>query len=228
MILFIKHEGIEGPGTLGYFFNATCWATETVELWKGENLPPLDKCEAVISMGGPMNVYEEEKYPFLVLEDEFLRGAIERHIPTLGICLGAQLLAKCEGAEVRKADCKEIGWHKVSFTKEAHSDPLFNGLSNSLDVFQWHEDTFDIPKKGRLLATSEICKNQAMRIDKYAWGLQFHPELTLQMIEDWVDYYDAAFDKNRFIDGYLKNNDRYYMQAQLLYRNFANTIAKEG
>src|SRR3989338_3589519 len=154
MILIIKHEEIEGPGNLGYFFNATDWETRTSELWNGEALPSLDRCEAVISMGGPMNVYEEEKYPFLGLETEFLDGAIRKKIPTLGICLGGQLVAKATGAEVKKSEKEEVGWYRLGLTKEADLDPLFKDLPRSFDVFQWHEDTFEPPRGSRLLATS--------------------------------------------------------------------------
>ena len=226
MVLIIKHEEIEGPGTLGYFFNSTHWEVETVELGNGGRLPSLDRCEAIISMGGPMNVYEEDRFPFLGLETEFLKGAIDKTIPILGICLGAQLLAKSMDAEVRKAECEEIGWYNLKLTKEARSDPLFKGLSSGLEAFQWHEDTFDIPPRGHLLATSSNCKNQAMRIGVAAWGLQFHPEVTLQMIEDWIDYYQPGnFNRSNLIDGYLEKRDRYYAQGQRLYQNFAGIIA---
>lgn len=229
MILIIQHVEIEGPGTLGHFLKNADWEVKTVELYNGDILPSLDDCEAIISLGGSMNVYEEDKYPFLGLEDEFLKGAIEKNIPTLGICLGAQLLAKCMDAEVKRAEQEEVGWYKVKLTKEAYRDSLFKGLPDSLDVFQWHEDMFDIPKGAVLLATSEgPCRNQAMRIGGCAWGLQFHPEITCQMIEDWVDYYPIDLDKEKLVYGYIRRKDRYEKQAQMFYINFANVILKSA
>ena len=103
MILFIKHIDIEGPGTLGEFFEQTAWTVKTVNLHKGEELPPLDLCEAIVSLGGPMNVYETDIYPFLEVEEDFLKNALKKNIPILGICLGGQLLAKILRGKVEKS-----------------------------------------------------------------------------------------------------------------------------
>ncbi len=224
MILFIKHIEIEGPGTLGEFFKETSWKTKIVELDKAGTLPSVDECEAIISLGGPMNVYQADKYSFLTTEENFLREALGKEIPILGICLGAQLLAKAAGAEVKKAKHEEIGWHKVDLTKEGINDPLFNGLNRSLEVFQWHEDTFDIPKRGALLATSSICRNQAVRIDKYAWGLQFHLEITPEMLEAWLNYYPKDLDRDKLLLDCFKKKDAYQREARLVYLNFARII----
>ena len=186
MILVIKHESNEGPGTLGDFIKSSGYKVEIAELAKGDSLPSLSECDWIISLGGPMNVYEEDEYPFLGLEDEFLRGAIEKKVPTLGICLGAQMLAKCMKAEVIRSKVKEIGWCQVRLTKDARYDPLFHGLPESLTVFQWHEDTFAVPVKSVLLATGSECQNQAIRIGHHAWAIQFHPEMTPQMIPNWA------------------------------------------
>ena len=120
MVVFIKHIDIEGPGTLGEFFNnQTSWQTKIVELENGEMLPSLDECKAIISLGGPMNVYEEDKYPFLKDEDEFLRKGIKKEIPILGICLGAQLLAKACGVKIEKAKQAVVadGWKRALIKK---------------------------------------------------------------------------------------------------------------
>ncbi|HTZ11087.1 MAG TPA: type 1 glutamine amidotransferase, partial [Candidatus Margulisiibacteriota bacterium] len=129
MILVIKHIEIEGPGSIAEFFRHTAWDFSTVELSKGQKLPGyLDGLEAIISLGGPMNVYEEEKHPFLKEEDSFLKEALRQEIPVLGICLGAQLLAKAASARVNKAPQKEIGWSTVTLTEEADCDPFFAHL----------------------------------------------------------------------------------------------------
>jgi GMP synthase-like glutamine amidotransferase len=224
MILIIKHIFIEGPGTLGEFFADTSWRVNTIELENGDALPPLDECTAVISLGGPMNVYETDKHPFLMTEEIFLRRALEKKLPVLGICLGAQLLAKSVGAPIYKAEQKEIGWQSVNLTEEGMRDNLFKGMDDVLDVFQWHEDTFDNPKQGRLLATSNICRNQAFRIGNCAWGLQFHLELTERMLENWLDYYKVDLDKDKLLQDYFIRKDKYNKQARLLYLNFASLI----
>lgn len=233
MILFIKHIDIEGPGTLGEFFEKqSSWQVKTIEMDKGESLPPLSGCSAVISLGGPMNVYESDKYPFLDIEKDFLREAIRKETPVLGICLGAQLLASAASAGVRKADEKEVGWYKVGLTAEGTQDMLFDGLQNDLDVFQWHEDTFDIPAGGARLAGSGVCRNQAFRVGKNAYGLQFHLEVTPEMIESWVErYMDNSSASPQTQDLLLKS---YKMkgplekQADTVYLNFARIIAAAG
>ncbi|MDD5155363.1 MAG: type 1 glutamine amidotransferase [Candidatus Omnitrophica bacterium] len=189
-ILFIKHIDIEGPGSIEEFFSATGRPLKTVDLSCAGHLPDdLSGIAAVISLGGPMNVYEEGKYPFLKEEDGFLKMALRQGIPILGICLGAQLLAKACGAKVKKATVEEIGWRSVSLTRSGRGDPLFKGLDSRLDVLQWHQDTFEIPEGGIRLAESGDCLNQAFKIGRNAYGIQFHIEVTARMIESWLARY---------------------------------------
>lgn len=224
MILFVKHAQTEGPGILGDFFKETSWQIRTVELWNKEILPKVNDCEAIISLGGPMNVYETEKYPFLEKEEDFLKTALDKKIPVLGICLGAQLLAKVCQAKVTKAANKEIGWYKVQLKDNSRvSDGLFAGMPSELDVFQWHEDTFSIPDKGTLLATSVTCENQAMRVYDNAWGLQFHPEMTDNMIDVWCKGYSKS-QRDEMLLTYFQKKDVYVKQARLLCLNFSKAI----
>ncbi len=205
MILIVKHVAIEGPGTIGTFFEQLRWDMRTVELQEvGASCCPcghqdafpddLSCTEAIIILGGPMNVYEENKYPFLKEEHVFIEEALRREIPILGICLGAQLLAKAAGAKIHKADCTQIGWDSVELTPEGIEDHLFSGLPARLRVFQWHEDTFELPTGAVLLATSQDCRNQAFRVGKNAYGLQFHVEVTDREIKDWFDEYCAEYE----------------------------------
>jgi GMP synthase (glutamine-hydrolysing) len=186
-ILIIKHVEQEGPGMLGMFLEDAGWSMKSVELGRGEPLPEnLGHVAAVIMLGGPMNVYEEEPYPFLRDEDRLIKQVLKEEIPFLGICLGAQLLAKACGARVMKAARKEIGWYNVELTSEGLRDRLFKGVVPPLTVFQWHEDTFDVPESGRLLCRSEIVPNQAFRVGSCAYGLQFHVEVSHEMVETWM------------------------------------------
>ncbi len=228
-ILIIKHIEIEGPGSIEEFFRNTAWNLKIINLGKGEKfLDSLQDIEAIISLGGPMNVYEETRYPFLKNENAFLRKVLKEEIPVLGICLGAQLLAKACGAKIRKADTKEIGWYKVNLTDGGRCDPLFAGLPKELTVFEWHADTFEIPKGAQLLAESESCPNQVFRFGKNAYGMQFHIEVTPNMIETWINQYAkeeiAEVDgKNMLIEAY-KRNEIFQRQADLIYLNFARII----
>jgi GMP synthase-like glutamine amidotransferase len=178
------HVDSEGPGVLAEVLEAAGAAVETVHLHRGERLPAPDALEAAVVLGGPMNVYEEPIHPFLRDEDRFLREAAEHGLPVLGICLGAQLIAKAAGAAVRKNRVKEVGWYTVSLTEDGVRDPLFRELPPSLTVLQWHEDTFDVPAAGTLLATGKECLNQAFRVGN-SWGLQFHLEADRPMLREW-------------------------------------------
>jgi GMP synthase-like glutamine amidotransferase len=131
-----------------------------------------------------MNVYEEAEHPFLAAETVFLREAAARDLPVLGICLGAQMIAKAAGAAVTSNPVPELGWGIVSLTGEGRADPLFAGLPDALPVFQWHGDTFAIPAGGTLLATGGDCRNQALR-HRNSWGLQFHLEADRTLLASW-------------------------------------------
>ena len=157
-----------------------------IELEAGGVLPDdLTDLLAVVSLGGPMNVYEVDKYPFLRAEDQFIKKIIKTEIPFLGVCLGAQLLAKAAGAKVYKAQQEEIGWFDVAITAEGARDQLFAGLPARLEVFQWHGDTFDLPSWAQLLAHGRAVKNQAFRVGPVAYGLQFHLEVNESIIQSW-------------------------------------------
>jgi GMP synthase (glutamine-hydrolysing) len=186
-VLIVKHVEQEGPGMLGKSFEDEGWELVTVELGRGEPLPDcLDGIAAVVVLGGPMNVYEEEAYPFLKHEDLLIKEVLREEIPFLGICLGAQLLAKVCRARVTKAAQKEVGWYAIDLTEKARQDRLFRQCRGPLTVFQWHEDTFEIPDGGVLLGTSAVVRNQAFRIGSCAYGLQFHVEASLDMVEAWM------------------------------------------
>jgi GMP synthase-like glutamine amidotransferase len=231
MVLAIKHVSIEGPGIISDFFRNSKWQLETIDLGNGEKLPSdFNNIEAVIVLGGPMNANEEDRFPFLKEEDIFIKQAIKREMPILGICLGAQLLAKATSAKVRKAKKKEIGWYKVRLTEDGKSDQLFKDLDVELDVFQWHEDTFELPDKAVLLATSNICRNQAFRFSKNAYGLQFHIEVTPDMIKAWIKEY-ADDEETRSINiqkMFLDTDDKkrkFIKQSNRLLSNFSQLIA---
>ena len=193
-VLIIKHVDMEGPGLIEDYLKEEKIPYRILNLNTGVRFPKLDGFTHIVILGGPMNVYEEDRYPFLKNEDLFIKEAIQRGKSVLGICLGAQLIAKALGAKVFKAPLKEIGWYDVSLTEDGSKDSLFSHLPKTLSVFQWHEDTFEIPNAGKLIATSTSVPHQAFKYGENAYGLQFHLEVTEKMIREWMESYELEFD----------------------------------
>ena len=185
-ILFIQHVRNEGPGSFKEGLDEMGVSSHILEIFSDKNFFLPTDCRGVIILGGPMNVDEESKYPFLKEEKEFIKDILKKEIPLLGICLGAQLIAQVAGGAVIKAQEKEIGWYPIRLTDAGEKDPLFQGLPKLFEVFQLHEDTFEIPPKGERLATSDGCLNQGFRTGKRGYGLQFHLEANSEMVHDWL------------------------------------------
>ncbi len=186
-VLVFQHVPRETLGSLESVLRRAGLTWRYVELFAGvpDGLD-LDLAAGLIVLGGPMNVDETDRYPFLGPEVVWIRQAVQRRIPMLGICLGSQLLAKAFGARVYPNPVKEIGWYEVELTPPAAEDPLFAGCPVRPTVFQWHGDTFDLPPGATLLATAPLCRHQAFRVDPHAYGLQFHIEMTAELIESWL------------------------------------------
>ena len=151
-----------------------------------EALPDVSRYNGLIVLGGPMNVDQAERFPHLTAEIAAIQQAIERGIPILGICLGAQLLAAALGANVRPHTVREIGWYRLHPTAAARSDPLCRHFDGSQHVFQWHAYTFDLPPGAVHLASTPTCPTQAFRFGDRAYGLQFHLEADEQLIHKWL------------------------------------------
>jgi len=190
----MKHIEIEGPGLIEHCLKQEKIPYQILNLSTSAHFPKLDDLTHIVLLGGPMNVYEEDRYPFLREEDLFIKESIQRGKSILGICLGAQLIAKALGAKVFKAPMKEIGWYDVSLTKEGSKDPLFSTLPKIFPVFQWHEDTFELPRGSKLIATSPSVPHQAFRYGENVYGLQFHLEVTQEMIREWMETYEEEFE----------------------------------
>lgn len=149
----------------------------------------LDELDLLIICGGPMSVYEEEQYPWLVSEKQFVQKAIELGKKVLGICFGAQMIAELLGSPVYRNAYKEIGWHSINRTQEQH--PWLDSLPEQFISFQWHGDTFDLPADTRLLAYSEACRVQAFAYREHVLGLQFHLETTPACMESMFAHWSS-------------------------------------
>ena len=205
-VLVLQHVASEGLGLIAKSLRQKGLGADFIKIYRNERVPNnIQGYDGLIVLGGPMGVYEEDIFPFIKDEISLIKNALRNDIPILGICLGAQLLAKAAGADVYKGKKKEIGWYKVELTEAGKSDGLFIGLPDEFIVFQWHGDTFDlgtppplspsmrgtgggVPSK--CLASSELFANQIIKVGKNAYGLQFHLEVTEEMIRDWIDVND--------------------------------------
>jgi GMP synthase (glutamine-hydrolysing) len=179
-ILVLRHEPFEHLGYFADILTGHHIAFDYKDL--GESLC-LDGYSALIVMGGPQSA--NDPLPGLAAEIHLISQAIQAQLPVLGICLGAQLIAKALGARVYPNAVKEIGWAPVFFTAAAQRDPLFAGLASPTTFFHWHGETFDLPAAAERLAYSAHCPQQAFRYGKNVYGIQFHPEITPAMIVDW-------------------------------------------
>lgn len=210
-VLVLQQEECEHLGVFSQVFDEKNIEYEYVELFNDASVPhSLEGYTALIILGGPMNVYEEDKYLFLRDEDLLIKEALKKGLPTLGICLGSQLIPKAAESRVYKGQRKEIGWYEVGLTKEGKRDKIFSMFEDQFTVFQWHGDTFDLPKGAVLLAKSDLY-NQAFRIGN-AYALQFHLEVTEEMIKGWIKKYqeelqslEGVIDPEKILEDTKKN-----------------------
>jgi len=183
-VVAFRHVPFEGLGHIRQILEARGIAIEFADLYLPETPAPETATAAgLIFLGGPMSV--NDGLPYLEQEIEYIRRAANTGQPVLGVCLGAQLAAKALGTRVYRNQVSEIGWFGIHPTGAARKDPLFRGFHDSETVFHWHGETFDLPSGAALLASSERCPHQAFRLGSCIYGLQFHLEVTPEMIDDW-------------------------------------------
>jgi GMP synthase-like glutamine amidotransferase len=173
-IHYLQHVEFEDAANIVPWAEARGHAVNRTRLYENEPLPPADAFDWLVIMGGPMNIDEHDRYPWLVREKQFIAETIGRNKPVLGICLGAQLLADVLGGRVTPNGEKEIGWFPVSLTDGASGLPVFRALPEEFLPFHWHGDTFSIPPGAVHAAGSEACANQAFQYGDRVVGLQFH------------------------------------------------------
>lgn len=186
--LILQHSATAGPGRVGDALDALGWETRIVRSFAGEAVPPTPPpdCAALVALGGAMSVHDEMEYPFLADEKRLLRHALAEDFPTLGICLGAQLLAHVAGARVYTGLKPERGWLPVAGTEKAAADPLFGpAFPPGFQPFQWHGDTFDLPPGAVHLAKSPLYTRQAFRLRENLYALQFHLEMCSALWDAW-------------------------------------------
>lgn len=217
-VLICKNISSEGPGTIEDFLRIKKIPYKIIDLSKGEEILDTRAFDALLMMGGPMSVNEDDIYPYIKKEEELTREFIVRNKSVLGICLGAQIMAKALGLRVYIGPEKEIGWHDIELTEEGLKDPCMRSLARHSEVtgevlrkfkvFHWHGETFDIPSDAIRLAESRLYPNQAFRYGENAYAFQFHIEVTKEMVYEWLE--------NEPIDiNILKNNTEKFYNVYL-------------
>ncbi|AKB32312.1 Glutamine amidotransferase class-I [Methanosarcina siciliae HI350] len=222
----IRHVNFETPGTITEWIERKNHFLSTTHLYENESFPEINTFDLLIVMGGPMNIYEYEKYPWLREEKAFLEKAIAGRKAVLGICLGAQLLADILKAEVFKNDSKEIGWFPVFAERTEKAEiPLLEGIPEKFLAFHWHGDTFSLPGGAKKLFESEACKNQGFTYENRVVGLQFHLEMSNETIGNVIENCRDELVEGRYIqkeDEMLNRPDLLKESEQLMFRLLDN------
>ena len=192
-----QHVAFEEPGTIADWAGQNEYAiTYTYFFEEDFSFPLLQDIDMLLIMGGYMNVDEEEKFPWLKKEKLFIKQAIHAGKKVMGICLGSQLISAVLGSRVYPGKEKEIGFFPIRFTDAASEHPLFNHFSKSYTVFHWHGDTFDLPARALLIASTDTCKHQAYMIGNRILALQVHLEMNKTIIEEMLIHHGHELEEN--------------------------------
>ena len=236
-ILVLQHVKEEHPGIFRKFLKEDGHDWIAFNLQEETTLPNIENFDALWVMGGPMDVWEEELYPWLKKEKSFIQDAVvEKGVPYLGLCLGHQLLGEVLGGKVRKAKVPEIGVCKVNLTEDGLSGVFFDGISESIDCLQWHgAEVVDIPNDVKILATSKECEIQAIKWGNKAYSLQFHLEVEEDTVTSWgkIDAYANALKEALGPNGLsilekdcMANMTEFEKNAERVYINWLQTTAR--
>jgi GMP synthase-like glutamine amidotransferase len=202
-IVCLQHVLFEKPGLIRAWANTKGYPLHVIYPFKGDQFPGINEFDLLVILGGSMSVHDETQLPWLKKEKEFIRQAIREEKKILGICLGAQLLAEALGATVSENRFTEIGFFPITLTGELQNILVSSYPNKNSTVFHWHGETFNLPPGATRLAYSEACRNQAFICGNRFLGLQFHPEITKEILEDMVGQ-----------DGHELLNGKYIQRAE--------------
>ena len=225
-IHYIQHVPFEGLGYIESWVYENNHALTSTHPFENSNFPNPKDIDWLIVMGGPMNIDNEEQYSWLNDEKKFIKATIEANKIVIGICLGAQLIASVLGARVYSNKKKEIGWFPVTLTPQGKEHPLLDEFPETLNVFHWHGDTFDLPNDAVHLIQTKVCANQAFIYNEKVLGLQFHLEATPGTVLDMVNHCGDELIKDDFIQTKesIIEHDGFSVQTNLYLKKLLNKL----
>ncbi|MBL1259288.1 MAG: type 1 glutamine amidotransferase [Thiotrichaceae bacterium] len=196
---YLQHVPFEGLGSIKPALIEKGYQLSSTHLYADLTFPLVSEFDWLIVMGGPMGIYDDETYPWLVDEKNFIKAAIDAGKVVLGICLGAQLIADVLGAKVYRNEHREIGWFNIDRLPDVDGTVLANALPHQVEVFHWHGDTFDIPEGAVSLAQSDACARQGFIFDNRVVGFQFHLETTAESAAALIEHCGDELNASRYV-----------------------------
>jgi len=208
-IHFLQHIPYEGLAAIRPWLDSNNHQVSVTRFFNNESPADPDEVDGLIIMGGPMGVYDEETYPWLRTEKQFIRNVVSQRKPVLGICLGSQLIAEVLGTSVYKADYTEIGWFPVVFTDAIRFSTKLDFLPERLMVYHWHGDTYDLPDGSTRIGSSEGCLNQGFLYRDSVIGLQFHMEMTPESVQAIIEHGQNEVTEGKYIQSPQEMRQKY-------------------
>lgn len=226
---YLQHVPFEGLANIEEWARGNDWEISATHLYREERLPDPEEFDWLVVMGGPMNIYEENEYPWLAAEKEFISRSIKKNKIVLGICLGAQLIADVLGGRVFRNRFKEIGWFPVKLTGDGRESRLFKGFPAGFLAFHWHGDTFSLPPGAAMLAESDACPAQAFSFNnERVLGLQFHLESSAASVGSLIQNCSDELVDGEYIqraDALLEKEERFATIRQYMLMLLENMIS---